>query len=59
MITVEEEHAIQMDLFVYTRLYSRNIYIPSDSQKSSLQIYTRIFSSEVEMVEILMDLNWK
>ena len=38
---------------------SEEISILSDSQESSLQTYTHIFSLEVEMLEILMDLNWK
>ena len=60
-LTVEEEHAIQKDLFVYTSFHSRNIYIPSESQEKSLQMYTSVFSLEVKMVEILTDLNrkWK
>ena len=57
-ITVEEEHAIQTDLFVYTRFHSRNIYISSDSKETSLQMCTHIFSVEVKMVEILIDLDW-
>ena len=57
--TVEEEHVIQTNLFVYTRLHLQNIYIPSNSQETSLQTYTCLFSLEVKMVEILMDLNWK
>ena len=42
--TVEEEHAIQTDLFVYTRFHSRNIYITSNSQVISFLTYTYIFS---------------
>ena len=34
-------------------------YIPSNSQETSLQIYTHIFSLKIKMVEILTDLNWK
>ena len=48
--TVDEEHAIQTDLFVYTRFHTRNI--PSDSQETSLQTYTDVFSLEVKTVEI-------
>ena len=54
---MEEEQAIQTDLFVYTRFHSRNI--PSDSQESSLQAYAHVFSLEVKIVEILTDLNAK
>ena len=54
---VEEEHAIQPNLFVYTRFHSRNI--PSDSQETSLQTYTHVFGLEIKMVEILTDLNYK
>ena len=32
------------------------IYLPSDSQESSLQMYTLILSLEFKMVEILKDL---
>ena len=38
--TVEEEHAIQTDKFVYTRFHAR--YIPSDSQETSLQVYAHV-----------------
>ena len=55
--TVEEDHAIQPNLFVDTRFLSRNI--PSDSQETSLQTYTHVFGLENKMVEILTDLNWK
>ena len=34
----------------------QEIYIPSDSQETSLQAYTH-FSLEVKMVEILTDFN--
>ena len=58
---VEEEHAIQMDMFIYPARHSiQEINIPSDSQETSHQIYTHIFSLEVKMVEILTDLgSWK
>ena len=36
---------------------TQEIYIPNDSQETNLQTYTRIFSLEVKMVEILTDLN--
>ena len=49
---VEEEKAVQTDLFVYTRFRSRNIY----SQETSLQTYTYVFSLDVKMVDILTDL---
>ena len=48
--TVDEEHAIQTDLFVYTRFHTRNI--PSDSEETSLQTYTDVLSLEVKTVEI-------
>ena len=51
--TVEEEHAIQMDLFVYSKFHSRYKNNPSDSQETSFQTYTHVFSLEVKMVEIL------
>ena len=57
MTTVEEEHVVQTDLFVYTRFHSRNI--PSDRQETSLQTYTHVFSLEVKMMETLTDLNCK
>ena len=53
--TVQKRHAIQADLFVLTRFYSRNIYILSDGNEKSLQTYTHVFSLEVRMVEILTD----
>ena len=38
----------------------QEINIPRDSQETSHQIYTHIFSLEVKMVEILTDLgSWK
>ena len=46
MYTVEEEHAIQNNLFV--KLVSIQKYIPINSIKKS----------PVKMVEILMDLKW-
>ena len=55
---VEEEIAIQMDLFVILDS-TREIYISSDSQEASLQSCTHVFSLEVKMVEILTDFNWK
>ena len=51
--TMEDEHAIQTHLFVYTTFHSRKI-----SQETSLQMYTHIYSLEVRMVEIFTDLNW-
>ena len=56
--TLKEEHAIQMDLFVYTRFHSRNIY-SNYSPETNIQTYTHIFSLKVTMVGILPDLNWK
>ena len=56
---VEKEHANQMNLFLHTKFDSRNIYILSDSQESSLQTYTLIISLEGQMVETLTDLNWE
>ena len=56
-ITVEEEHAIQMDFFVYTRFHSRNIF--QVIAKKQVSKYKHVFSLEVQMVEILTDLNWK
>ena len=56
--TVEEEHAIQSDLFVYTRFHSKNIY-SNDSQGACLHTYKDVFNLEVKMVEILTDLNLK
>ena len=38
---------------------TQEIYIPSNSQETSLQTYKHIVSLEVKMVEILADLNWK
>ena len=38
---------------------TQEIHVPSDSQETSLQTYTCIFSLEAKMVEILMNLNWK
>ena len=35
----------------------KNIYIQSTTQETSLQTYTLIFSLQVKMVDILMDLN--
>ena len=37
----------------------QEICILSNSQETSLKMYTQIFSLKVKMVEILMDLNWK
>ena len=51
---MEEEHAIQTNLFLYTRFHSRNI-IPSNRQETSLQTYTHVFSLEVKMVETVAD----
>ena len=55
---VGKEHAVEMDLFVYTRFHS-GIEIPSNSQETSLKTYTHIFNLEVMMVEMLKDLNLK
>ena len=52
---MKEEHIIQTDLFVYTDS-TKEIYIQSDSQEKSLQMYTYVFSLEVKMVGILTDL---
>ena len=54
---VEEEQAIQTNSFVYARLPYRNI--SSESQETSLQTYTYVYSLELKMVEILTDLNLK
>ena len=54
---MEEEHAIQTNLFTIDSTHE--IFIPSNSQETSLQMYTYVFSLEVKMVEILTDLNWK
>ena len=54
---VKEAQAIQTNLFVYARFPSRNI--PSDSQETSVQTYTHVYSLEVKMIEILTDLNLK
>ena len=52
--TVQEER-----ICLFTLDSTQEIYIPSDSQESSLQIYTHIFSLEVKMLEKLTDLNWR
>ena len=59
MCMVEEEHVIQTDLFVYTRFRTREIYVPGDSQETSLQTHIHIISLEAWMVKILTDLSWK
>ena len=41
------------DEFVRLHYIPLKKYIPSDSQETILQMYTRIFSLEVKMVEIL------
>ena len=46
-------------IFVYVIFRFYKNYIPSDSQGTSLQMYTHIFSLEVKIMEILIDLNWK
>ena len=56
-ITVEEEHAIQMNLFALDSI--QEIYSPCNSQETGPQMYTHNFSLEVKMVEILMDFNWR
>ena len=38
---------------------TQEIYIPSNSQGTNLQIYTHVFSLAFKMVEKLTDLNWK
>ena len=48
-IMVKEEHAIQMTC-LFTLYPTQEIYIPSDSQEISLQMYTDIFSLEVKMM---------
>ena len=47
----------QISLFILDS--TQEIYISSNSQETSLQMYTPIFSLEIRMVEILTDLNWK
>ena len=54
---VKEAHAIQTNLFAYAGFPSRNI--PSDSQETSVQTYTHVYSLEVKMIEIFTDLNLK
>ena len=49
---MEEEHTIQTEFFI-TLDSTQEVYIPSNSQESSLQTYTHVFSLEVKMVEIL------
>ena len=44
---------------LFTLDYTQEIYIPSNSQETSVQMYAHVFSLEVKMVEILTDLNWK
>ena len=62
LFTVEKEHAVNMDLFVYIKyikFHSRNIcQVIVFSRIKSPKIHTH-FSLEVKMVEILTDLNWK
>ena len=57
LYTVEEEHAIQTNLFPLDSI--QETYISSNSKETSLQTYTHIFNLEVKKVEILIDLNWK
>ena len=38
---------------------TQEIYIPSDSQETSLQTYTHVFSLKCKIADILTDLNWK
>ena len=42
---------------LFTLDFTQEIYIPSDSQDTSLQTFTHILSLEVKLVEILTDLN--
>ena len=56
--TVKEESAIETDLF-FSLDSPREIYIPSNSQGTSLHTCTHVFILEVKMVEILTDLSWK
>ena len=56
--TLEEEHVILM-YFLFTLNSTQETCIPSDSQEISLQTYTYIFISEIKMIEMLTDLNWK
>ena len=37
----------------------QEIYIPRDIQEINLRMYTHIFSLELKMGELLIDLNWK
>ena len=50
---------ILLDACLFTLDSTQEIFFPNDSQEISLQMYTDIFSLEVRMVEILMDLNSK
>ena len=45
--------------FLFTLDSPQEIYIPSDSQETSLQMYAHIFSLKIKMVEILIDLTGK
>ena len=47
------------EICLFTLDSTPEIYIPSNSQETGLQTYSHIFSWEVKMVAILMDLNWK
>ena len=49
----------QTNLFVYTRFNSRNINSFQVIAKNKCPHIHTSFSSEVKMVEILTDLNWK
>ena len=46
---------------LFTLDSTQEMYIPSNSQETNLQIHTHthIFSLAVKMVETFMDLNWK
>ena len=54
---VEEEHAIQTDLFAYTGLNTINMFQVIAKKQASKHTHTLVFSLEVKMVEILTDLN--
>ena len=46
-------------IFLFTLSSTQEIYVPSDSQETSLLINIYVLSCKVKMVEILMDINWK
>ena len=52
---MEKEHAIQTDLFIYTRFHTRNMF--QGMAKKQVFKHKTHFSLEVNMAEILTDLN--